>query len=107
MSSNVNCSYCQASVNVTEVPADRPLVCPHCLSNIANLRLAPAGEAPNVLRDIRREPPWITGLVALRLWRFISAGFETCFENRLVGAIVLILLLGLAVLVWLSSIRVY
>ena len=54
MSSKANCPYCQAPLNVTDTVGAQPAVCPHCLSNLDNPRLAPAAETPNVLRDIRR-----------------------------------------------------
>jgi hypothetical protein len=63
----MNCPYCQAPLNVTEEPSEHPAVCPHCLSNIADPRTAPAGTAPNLLRDIRRDgsrTPWLTWVTA-------------------------------------------
>jgi hypothetical protein len=51
----MNCPYCQAPLSVTDQPGGQPAVCPHCLSNLADPGTAPAGVAPNFLRDIRRD----------------------------------------------------
>jgi hypothetical protein len=69
----MNCPYCQAPLNVTEQPGEHPAVCPHCLSNIADPRTAPAGNAPNLLRDIRHRThfPW-------QIWLLLGAGGLLC-----------------------------
>src|SRR5271170_2583179 len=55
MSGNANCPYCQAPLNVTDTVVVQPTVCPHCLTNIANPRMAAVAEAPNVLKNILRD----------------------------------------------------
>jgi hypothetical protein len=64
MSSHATCPYCQTPLSVTENPSGQPIVCPHCLSNVDNPRLAPAAEAPNLLRDIRRNGKSVSLLLA-------------------------------------------
>ncbi len=74
MTSNANCPYCQAPLNVTDTVGEQPAVCPHCLTNIPNPQLAPAGDAPNVLRDIRRK---VRGL-GWFFWLIIGLGIGLC-----------------------------
>jgi hypothetical protein len=74
MSGNFSCPYCQKPLNVAETVSERPFVCSHCLSNIENPRLAPASQAPNVLRDIRH-PVHRNGWP---LWLFVWVGASLC-----------------------------
>jgi hypothetical protein len=78
----MNCPYCQAPLNVTEQPGAQPTVCPHCLSNLADPRTAPAGTAPNLLRDIRREgfrssrARWVTIGISSIPWVVVGIGIS-------------------------------
>jgi len=66
----MNCPYCQTPLNVSEYIGERKYVCPHCMTYIDNPRLAPAQEAPNVLRNVRHRPRsfrWVVWAVWLLL----------------------------------------
>jgi hypothetical protein len=70
MPGDVRCPYCQAPLNVTDQPGARTLHCPHCLCDVEDPRIGPAGEAPNLLRDIRRggrSLGWWIGWIVLGL----------------------------------------
>jgi len=81
MSSNATCPFCQAPLNVTEVPTGQPVVCPHCLTNIAHPGFALPEEQPYLVRDVRRSGHAITTVT----WLLLGVGMVLA-----VGEIVLV-----------------